>query len=332
MKIQKMLVLVFFFSIYSLAQSYVFPVEGGSYASFRSAFGPRNLGNAKTKQSTDPYTFENYPPVIENNYDYDFHAGIDIAGTNGTNVKAVFDGIVEKIEFPNTNDERVFIKHPYWDDNGNYTYYLAMYMHINVTIPEKTNGVKTTVLAGDVIGTTNILNHLDIRYFPDLTSYDNYDVNDHDNMSANPTDILALDNYPDIDPPVIVNNYNLNEIDGNELVPYESDPITICHNQQGKYFEVGVRVEDEWLDMNKIEISLFGYDEDWEKYYTESLLNTDSSPSNPKVVNYNERINCGDKTDTDSDVGHNSSSVGIYPREFTNSRDDYQYVFFRWYV
>ncbi len=49
------------------------------------------------------------------------------------------------------------------------------------------------------------------------------------------------------------------------------------------------------------------------------------------IVDFNNLYNCGDWTAANSDIGHNSESVGIYPRKF-NSWDPYHTVYFRWYV
>jgi hypothetical protein len=54
-------------------------------------------------------------------------------------------------------------------------------------------------------------------------------------------------------------------------------------------------------------------------------------PNHPNYVDYDFRINCGDITGTDSDVGHNCDPVGIYPRSF-NRTDNTHTVYFRWYI
>ena len=68
-----MLVLIYL----SIAQGQTWPLNTPDQLS--SAFGPRNMGTAE------------YPDI---NYNYDFHAGIDIVGSAGSDVKAIESGVV----------------------------------------------------------------------------------------------------------------------------------------------------------------------------------------------------------------------------------------------
>jgi hypothetical protein len=123
-----------------------------------------------------------------------------------------------------------------------------------------------------------------------------------------------------------------NILDANVYIQIEVDDGIPHSNPNGAdYFELRVRVLDTEFDLEEFQIFLYGYDENNYYYNENDLLNTTSNPNYPGVVDYFLKINCGDLSPANDDVGHNNTSVGIYPRAF-NYNDGYHTVYFRWYI
>jgi murein DD-endopeptidase MepM/ murein hydrolase activator NlpD len=164
--------LIFFGLNFSSAQTYYFPLgdysAGDNYSTdnFSSPFGPRN----KSKDE------KNYPAAT---YDYDFHAGIDIHATNGTNVYPVCDGVVS-----NWGGDWIDIKHT----DSQLNVFLVRYMHVDIAESFKHKN-KSVVGGTDIIAevadylsdnkTGN--DHLDIRLTWENTWGDNITYFNTDN-------------------------------------------------------------------------------------------------------------------------------------------------------
>lgn len=284
-------------------QTVHFPISGGSTNDFSSPFGPRNLGSA------------NYPNT---GYDYDFHGGVDIGNTpEGTNIYPMFDGVVvgkasNWVTVSKSTEEGVYFKYQHLKN-------------ISVNINDQVTGGITK------LGETDSQIHLDLRYLskqpPNLDYVDNDDWGLHDYYAKNPANVLVTSN---VSSPIILDSdgYSFN------YLMLEEDNGTSYSNQQGKYFEIGVRVEDDELDISTVIVELTWTDESENVYDASDLLMPSTCtdfPSLPNYIDYDFRINCGDITGTNSDVGHNCESVGIYPRRF-NRTDNTHTVYFRWYI
>lgn len=312
------IVLLVFMSINLL--SLTFPVDGKSVSDITSSYGPRNL--------TDDNPPENYP---DDGYDYDFHCALDIYGYEGTDVLSVADdGVVTDV-----NDNLKYIVIKYQTTDGDCW---VKYMHIVRSVNKN-----DPVDAGDKIGETDYENHLDIRYYPWEAP------RALDENAVYPGDIIDdLDNDND---PILLDTYESVIYDHTSLIT-SVDNGTAHANPSGKrYFEIGVRVKRIECDLDYVEISLSGtyngntVDED-DLLDCSSLQYPDwGKPGEvcyfPYVDGYDDdgdgetddyvRLNCGDRSSDNDDVGHNSSSVGIYPRHLGSS-DTYHTVYFRWYV
>lgn len=284
-------------------QTLYFPISGNSTDDFSSPFGPRNLGSA------------NYPNT---GYDYDFHGGVDIGNApQGTNIYALFDGIVVDkgsswVTVSKSTEEGVYFKFHHLQN-------------ISVNINDQVTGGVTK------LGETDSQIHLDLRYLvkqpPNLDYVDNTDWGLHDYNAQNPSSVLVTSNAS---APVIL------DTDGDALnhLILEEDDGTSHSNQQGMYFEIGARVVDDELDVSTVLVGLTWEDGLGNVYDHGDLLMPSTCtdyPNLPNYVDYDFRINCGDLTGTDSDVGHNCDPVGIYPRRFSRA-DNYHTVYFRWYI
>lgn len=288
-------------------QTLHFPISGNSTNDFSSSFGPRNIGSA------------NYP---NSGYDYDFHGGVDIGNaTTSTNVYPMFNGVVVDkdnigavtwITLSKSSEPGVYFK----------------YHHLhNITVDKNDVVVGGTTILGQIED-----DHLDIRYLDKTGSLnpnylDNLDWGVHDYNTRSPSYVLVTSNTAS---PTFVDS------DGNAFsyLYLVEDNGTSHNNQQGKYIEFGVRVLDDELDLTNVNIQLTWEDDNGNTYDAVDLLllSTCNDYSElPFMVDYDFKINCGDITGTDSDVGHNCGSVGIYPRGFSRT-DNYHTVYFRWYI
>lgn len=284
------------------SQTLTFPVEGKYVNDISSSFGPRNLG---------PTANDNYPDA---DYDYDFHCALDIAASPQTDVLAVWDGVVVKV---NEDKHYVIIRHT--DSQGDFW---VKYQHIDPTVKEK-----NSVRAGGKIGyIQNITHpHLDIRYYPWEAP------RDLDENAVHPYDILAgmdCSAYP-----IIVDKYG-NVMHEHYGFTIESDDCTLHKNPAGAdYFELGVRVYRVECDLQGVDIYMTATDASGNRYNEKDLLNTSNVQyqGRPNTVDYFPykdiydydgdgkttdyiRLNCGDRKSDNDDFGHNSTSVGIYPR------------------
>ena len=309
-KIAFIILITFFPFSHILTQNFYFPVAGESADNFSSAFGPRNKGS------------QNYPNI---GYDYDFHAAIDIAAPVGEIIYPVTDGIVEKINNSNSDNEYIIIKH-----EDSYGPFLVKYLHVDVNT--NLNNGDTVIGGSTIIGTVRNYSsggsHLDIRFFPYISSW--LDIFFFDANADNPGKILVGTNYTNLPIPL---DENGNELSWNSqsLLHTQRDYHVGQGNPAGAaYFQIGIRVYDDELDFENLEIFLLGTD-GINFYNQDELLNNNSFPTFPSVVDYLNRINCGDTYINDDDIGYNSSSVGIYPKMFSQN-DPYHTVYFRWYV
>ncbi|MDD5231220.1 MAG: peptidoglycan DD-metalloendopeptidase family protein, partial [Candidatus Marinimicrobia bacterium] len=310
-----LMVIILFMTSYS-EDIFYFPVDGKSVADISSSFGPRNK---------DEY-LRDYP---DPNYDYDFHCALDIAALQGTDVLAVLGGEVTE---GNTNSDYLIIKH--YKESG--SYFWVMYQHIDPIVSQG-----KTVVAGEKIGDIDEKDHLDIRYYPygepeplDINTYHPYEILLGMDLSETPIII-------DINESTISDHYGL---------WIYSDDGTLHNNPAGaKYFTFGVRVPRVECDLQCVEIYLSATDNEANTYDHKQLLNTSYPQANwanfidycPYIDEYDidgdgddeelVRYNCGDRTDDDDDHGHNSTSVGIYPKALSTS-DTYHTVYFRWYI
>ncbi|MBW6534860.1 MAG: peptidoglycan DD-metalloendopeptidase family protein [Mariniphaga sp.] len=284
-------------------QTLHFPISGNSTDDFSSPFGPRNLGSA------------NYPNT---GYDYDFHGGVDIGNApQGTNIYALFDGVVldkgsSWVTVSKSTEDGVYFKFHHLQN-------------ISVNINDQVTGGVTK------LGETDNQIHLDLRYLnkqpPNLDYVDNADWGLYDYNAQNPASVLVTNNASS---PVILDAYG----DPLNHLILDEDDGTSHYNQQGMYFEIGARVVDDELDVSTVLVMMTWEDETGNVYDAADLLMPSTCtdyPNLPNYVDYDFRINCGDITGNNSDVGHNCEPVGIYPKRFSRT-DDYHTVYFRWYI
>jgi len=287
---------------YPLGDSY----WGDNYSNddFSSAYGPRNYGPDN----------------------YDFHAAIDIKANQGTNVYSIFDGTYVGTYSPGGEFENIIIKHT---ENGEN--FMTRYYHVNdkSNLQNITGG--TTIIAEirDFGATGDTDDHLDVRY-----CYSGSVLSDWGTLhqyADNAGIVIGLEDDYNNDPWMV-------DGAGNTITPLGSYTINTLpetdpnYDYDGRYFVVGIRVDDDELDLDYINIKLFGQANDGSTYNEEDLLReTTDTDGIQNEVNYPLRINCGDQDIKDDDHGHNSNSVGIYPRGF-NRTDPYHTVFFHWYI
>lgn len=267
----------------------LFPLINETPDDYSSSYGPRYL---------DTHT---------NNYD--FHAGIDIGASEGTDVYAIRAGVVHSVD----PYDWVIIKHT--DSGGDY---LVLYMHISSSL-----ATDESVTVNTVIGTVKYHSggsHLDIRYVEE----DHFDWGTFPDC-LNPGRILANTNIsPD---PVAVYD-DLSTYGG---VINGSYSFEIEEDSRGKYIKIGARVEDNELDFDEIEIHML-YDTGtlyWDEW---DLLDRSSIAEGHgyNYVRYETRNNVGDQIVADDDHGDISSSVVIEPKNFLKT-NDYHVVYFKWY-
>jgi hypothetical protein len=287
-------------------QTMYFPVDGKSTDDFTSSFGPRNLSLNSNE----------YP---QSGYDYDFHAGIDISGTAWTNVYPIYNSYIVDM-----GSSWITIKPVGWTNV--YYKYQHIYIESGLSIGNYVAGGST------VLGQTDNGNHLDFRFLIKPTAHadyvDNWDWGVNDYNAYNPAYDLVENNTTI---PLIVDEYG-SPISSMSYIDIDEDNGTLHGNQQGGYFVIGARSEDDELDIDKITVLLEGTDDNNNRYYEDELLlptNTTDHPQWPHRVWYDLRYNCGDLDGNDSDIGHNSESVGIYPKILTS---DHHTVYFRWYI
>lgn len=307
------MIIIFTFIVSSTMYSttYHFPLGPSySHSNFTSAFGSRNLGSGE------------YPNT---GYNYDFHAAIDIGAPIGTNVYPIINGTVEKKFDTNDDNERIYIK---YNDGGDD--FIVCYFHVEIAsgmnegIPV-TGGTTVVATVRDYSGA----DHLDVRLFL-VDDYDEIDAETWSNAD-NPGYVLC-DDIDEFDDSPFMMDENQNYLFDYNTINVSEDNSTVHFNQIGKYFEVGARVRRDEVDMDWIQVSLDGWDEDNNTYYTETqILRYPEIMDERYKVDYSLQINCGDKVTSNDDVGHNSKSVGIYPK-ILNPTETYHDVYFRWYV
>jgi hypothetical protein len=241
---------------YLLSQTYYWPVYNGP-ATLNSAFGPRNLGSAEYSNA---------------GYDYDFHAGFDLAIDHVSNeVVPVLDGVITGM-VTTGNAACVEIKHRY---PGETTEFLTLYTHITPTaalVTRYNNGETINVTGGTTVigktldyGTPNPSggahpdDHLDFRYFPDGTK-EGADAN-----ADNPGKILAQTTvgsgltFTTSNPQITDRNGNVIPVSNNQFY-LESDATNAFLNPvNARYFVIGVRIPSSALSVNSIKVSLCGY-------------------------------------------------------------------------
>ncbi|GAI54602.1 unnamed protein product, partial [marine sediment metagenome] len=212
-----------FFLVGIEGQTIYFPVDGKSTEDFNSSFGSRNLGT------------QEYPHATL--YDYDFHAGLDIAGPENTKVLPVYSGQILKIGY-----SYMIIK-PSNTSNVYYKYIHIVPNYLLYELDMVTGGVTE-------LGKTDSENHLDIRYlvhndYVDENSFGNWDYNTY-----NPVRKLVVNNTTS---PIIVNKDGVPLSSIISLSTYE-DNGTLNGNQSGKYFVLGARSDYDELDISKITV------------------------------------------------------------------------------
>lgn len=294
--------------------SYSFPL-GSNYSinNITSAYGPRNLGSA------------NYP---DENYNYDFHAAIDIGALIGTNVYSVLDGTIAEINNSNDDNERIIVE--YSDSYG--TFFIC-YFHIecNSNLSKGDDVYAGSTVLGTIRDFSYGGDHLDIRYI-DVPTVDDINQVTWSN-SLNPGEFLTNDYYSHFSNDPILLNEDEEELTNSFLPSIMEDTETNYSNQQGEFFKIGARVRRGEVDLDWMYVFMSAWDSN-DRFYTELDLLLPSGlegEDNRNVVEYEARINCGDTQSNNDDVGHNSQSVGIYPRELGSS-DTYHSVYFRWYI
>ncbi len=304
------------------AETYYSPISGITASSFSSAFGPRNLTTNNAE----------YP---NQGYDYDFHAGIDIASPGGTNVYAVSSGTVYSVGSAQSDDDFVIVRHQRTDGS----YFLTKYLHIRHAVSTNANVSATITVLGTIIN-----NHLDIRYFPDGKE------EDLDKNADNPGKILAgvSQNTFETSGPVFVDKYGFS-LTTTSLYTEKDEGSDFGNPTGAEYFSVGVRIDRKALNVHGVQAWLTAVDGvNW--YHSQELL--DNAKNNPKAPEYEAddliwyysddpwlrknfpdrwRISCGDLASNDDDNGHVSKTVGIYPREL-DSQNGTHTVYFRWYI
>ncbi|MCH8068334.1 MAG: right-handed parallel beta-helix repeat-containing protein, partial [Candidatus Marinimicrobia bacterium] len=279
----------------SLAQAQTWPLNNQDKLS--SAFGPRN------KSDTAEYP--------DQGYDYDFHAGIDIGGINGSNVKAIESGTVVKRDIDDYGNYYFVVKSQLYED-------WIQYMHV-----QNRPQVGQNVTGGTVICQVSG-NHLDIKWYPRPEDFDPssdtapYEDSEKRNLSYHPMYIFW---DSDCDP---TNDLNY-DVDFNSTDVQTDD--------KGDYMEIYGRVDDQQLDLTTAQIDLTALDEYGYTISTLDILNGNSDTDN--IVDYDLRWNCGDLEYGDSDSGNNNPNIRIIPRIFRGGltgSDSYHTVYFRFYL
>jgi hypothetical protein len=307
------ILILFIFSYQdSYAQiTYTFPVGQNNPGDVRSredmssAFGPRNLSDD-----------DEYPNSF---YDYDFHAGIDIPAPKDYKVYAVYKGRVTNKGHDLNFCQWIEIRSP--TGRTDQPYFWVRYFHI---IP----------LAGIEINTDIPTTGQQIGTIGDYDA-DNQTNNDHLHIASCPTESWNYGNGVNINSqnpgillgggditnfytnPRILDNLGVDITNISASLMLESDPVTEFGNRANKkYFEISVTVLQNELDLDAVHVWLSGTD-NGTSYNTYSLL--DQSDVNPPggryagEVDYAFKLNCGDWTGSNTDIGHNSYQLGIIP-------------------
>lgn len=202
------------------AQVYHYPVSGKSNEDFSSAYGSRDKGSNASE------------------YIYDWHAGIDIAGS-GNDVVPVLDGTVIHIQGTN-NNQAIFVRHT--DDLGTF---VVEYKHVFPIV-----SVNDAVYGGTPIASIAD-DHLDIRYFDGISTWAAVDYPRYTNTS-HPWAILGTggDFYSVIK---VMEDQNYELYSGGRLSLKESD------DGLGNYFEFALRVDQNELDIEFLRVDVWGW-------------------------------------------------------------------------
>ena len=247
---------------------------------------------------------------------YDFHRGIDISAHTDNTADAIRTATIVRILTNSIIAE---------DNDG----YLTRYSHISNSglvenVTQITEGSQfTTIQSGG--------DHLDIKYYEYVV--ENFD--EYSGYYDSPLDLVTyLDPYDGWQ--------NLWAADHPmRLLPYTNwdsnfeayvNLMVLYDEQLGHYIEAMARVDDDELDLDRIVIYLsaqttFGYVNEHD------LLRGEYdwvSGIDDNIVNYEDRINCGDISYDDSDTGYNNG-IKILPNSFSRN-DPYHTVYFRFYL
>lgn len=168
------------------------------------------------------------------------------------------------------------------------------YFHINHSLEED-----ESVTEGQNVGTVSG-NHLDIKYYETEDYHSpNYSAAKH------PMQLLPYTN--------------------NNSAFIISDPWIYC--DFGYYVAVYITCDDDELDNNKVELFLSGTDSEGFPHDQSDIL---AGIGTNNIVDFNNRINCGDGTVADSDTGFNNE-IRILPHIFEQDHN-YHTVYFRFYL
>ncbi len=288
-------------SISSEIQEFYFPLENHKCDDFSSPFGARNR-----------------PPD-----GYDFHEGIDIGrATPGDQIVSYEFSYIESVIENQIN----LI---YWDDDSGWRE-KVQYNHVNPN-GYVTGHQKEWINAGVILGTlqdqgTNT--HLDIRYFPET-----FEEGYQDENARHPGPILAGFDGRQSGPLVIVNGEEYS--DSNCTLDVHNPDPNDPHEPQRRFLEVGVRVDQDELDILRVAFTIMGWGAgayQGESYFTDDILyNPNGDLIASADVDFAEWTNCGDKDGLDSDKGHWAKYIGILPKVF-NRTDPFHTVYFRYYL
>lgn len=302
---------IIIFSINIFSQHW--PLANAGMNNVTSAYGPRNLA-----------TGAEYP---NENYDYDFHGGIDIAKPEGTNVFFFDDGTIIAHEGLYSSGEYIIVEHDK-SDPVYYTQYYHIRMDDNLWVGKEVHWEDIAGTIRDFESDNNPYNdHLDFRvYAEDPNQTGGYFT------TVNPTEFLLPNaSATSVPVPIDRNGYIIYQ---NNYLESRHEPIT-NGNPDNHFFEIGMRVDKDELDFSEIEFFFTASNWNGSEYIdydqTDILDDTNVPSGHPNIIKIDYPMeNCGDINGNNSDNGFNvSSSVGIVPRKLG---DDYQIVYYRFYL
>lgn len=231
---------------------------------------------------------------------YDWHKGIDLPASIGTEVRAVKSGWVDWINTSGQNTSVIIL-------NDDYSY--IRYTHITpdpALVQEfNDNGYyevnEDITPIGTVLDYTSGGDHLDLKYY--LNNWND------ETDAINPLNFLPY-----------TNPTNGNDI---ELFTYvESDA-------DGLYINIKCTTTESALDFNRVDLNLIGVSNDGQVIFnTDDILRGDGYDSG---VDFNDRTNCGEEyLDGEVDNFENELSIKIEVQNFDGTAD--QELNFKFYL